>query len=159
MSEDRSMVGTGKQFVSFLLSGEEYAIDIMRVQEIIRISSITRVPKMPDFVEGVINLRGKVIPVVDLRARFELEKQEDDKHSRIVVVELSGKITGLIVDSVSQVLNISNDEIEPAPSIGSKVSSEFILGVGKVGERLIILLEIDKILSGQEISELAEVDD
>lgn len=159
MSEDRSVVGAGKQFVSFLLSGEEYAIDIMRVQEIIRISSITKVPRMPDFVEGVINLRGKVIPVVDLRTRFSLEKQEDDKHSRIVVVEIAGKITGLIVDSVSQVLNISDDEIDPAPSVGSKVGSEFILGMGKVDERLIILLEIDKILSGQELSELKEVED
>lgn len=151
MEEKKAASSTVNQYVTFILDGEEYAIDIMCVQEIIRLSTVTKVPRMPEFVEGVINLRGKVIPVIDLRSKFGLAKSESDKNSRIVVAEVSEKITGLIVDSVSQVISISDQDIEPAPSMGTNVNSEYIFGMGKVGERLIILLDIDKILSESEV--------
>jgi purine-binding chemotaxis protein CheW len=151
MEEKKAASSTVNQYVTFILDGEEYAIDIMCVQEIIRLSTVTKVPRMPEFVEGVINLRGKVIPVIDLRSKFGLSKSESDKNSRIVVAEVSEKITGLIVDSVSQVISISGDDIEPAPSMGTSVNAEYIFGMGKVGERLIILLDIGKILSESEV--------
>jgi purine-binding chemotaxis protein CheW len=151
MEEKKAASSTVNQYVTFILDGEEYAVDIMCVQEIIRLSTVTKVPRMPEFVEGVINLRGKVIPVIDLRAKFGLEKGESDKNSRIVVAEVSEKITGLIVDSVSRVISIADQDIEPAPSMGTNVNSDYIFGMGKVGDRLIILLDIDKILSDVEV--------
>lgn len=134
------------QLVTFKLGDEEYGIDILKVQEINRMTEITSMPKAPFFVEGVINLRGKVIPVVNLRKRFGLGLKEIDSQSRIIVVDI-GSTVGLIVDSVSEVLRISSDTIEPPPPITGGVGSEYIMGIGKLEDRLIILLDIDKLLS------------
>lgn len=157
MSEDRSMSSDGQQYVSFLLAGEEYGVEIMKVQEIIRFTQLTRVPHSSEFVEGVLNLRGRVIPVVDLRKRFNLEPSEHSRTTRIVVVEVSGRIVGMIVDGVSEVLHIDESEIEPTPPLCSTVNSEFIRGMGKVGERLMILLDIDRILTMEEKNAVAEI--
>ncbi|MFN3396063.1 MAG: chemotaxis protein CheW [Thermodesulfovibrionales bacterium] len=134
------------QLVTFKLGDEEYGIDILKVQEINRMTDITSMPKAPFSVEGVINLRGKVIPVVNLRKRFGLNLKEIDLQSRIIVVDI-GSTVGLIVDSVSEVLRISSDTIEPPPLITGGIGSEYILGIGKLEDRLIILLDIDKLLS------------
>ncbi|MFN3480202.1 MAG: chemotaxis protein CheW [Thermodesulfovibrionales bacterium] len=134
------------QLVTFKLGDEEYGIDILKVQEINRMTEITSMPKAPFSVEGVINLRGKVIPVVNLRKRFGLDLKEIDSQSRIIVVDI-GSTVGLIVDSVSEVLRISSDTIEPPPPITGGIGSEHILGIGKLEDRLIILLDIDKLLS------------
>lgn len=134
------------QLVTFKLGDEEYGIDILKVQEINRMTEITAMPKSPFSVEGVINLRGKVIPVVNLRKKFGLSMKEIDSQSRIIVVD-SESTVGLIVDSVSEVLRISSDTIEPPPPITGGTGSEYIMGIGKLEDRLIILLDIDKLLS------------
>lgn len=144
------------QLVSFHLSSEEYALDILRVQEIIRMQDLTRVPNSPPFVEGVINLRGRVIPVVGLRKRFGLDPLPADKHTRIVVVEVHGTVVGLVVDSVSEVLRVAADTIEPPPRLG-KVEREYVSGVGKLENRLLLLLDVDHLLSGHEQDQVGQV--
>lgn len=134
------------QLVSFHIGGEEFGLNILRVQEIIRIQQLTRVPNSPDYVDGVINLRGKVIPVVALRKRFGLENLAHDKQTRIVVVEVKGTVLGFIVDSVSEVLRIPTDTVEPPPRLG-KVEREYVSGVGKLDNRLLILLDVDRLMS------------
>ncbi len=144
------------QLVSFNIGDEEFAVDILRVQEIIRIVEITKVPKSPPFVEGVINLRGKVIPIIDLRKRFNLEERKTTKETRIIVVDIDGKVIGLIVDSVSEVLRLPSDTIEPPPPIVAGIESEYIKGVGKLDDRLLILLDLNKIFSSKEKELLAK---
>ncbi|MEZ7890863.1 MAG: chemotaxis protein CheW [Candidatus Wallbacteria bacterium] len=141
-----------QQLVSFRLGAEEYGLSIMKVQEIIRLQEITKVPQMPEFIEGVINLRGNVIPIIDLRKRFGLEIIEKTAETRIVVVSVRERVMGIIVDGVSEVLRLSDDQIEPPPPVVSNIGREYIKGVGKLEKRLLILLDIDKILSSQEHS-------
>ncbi len=144
------------QYLTFELGEEPYGLQILKVQEIIGMTSVTRVPRMPDFVRGVINLRGKVIPVIDLRSRFSLESQEQTERTCIIVVQIGAsghQVTlGIIVDQVSEVVDIGPDQIEPSPDFGTNVDTTFILGMGKVGERVIMLLDLDRVLSGDELS-------
>ena len=142
------------QLVTFNVGSEEFGVDILDVREINRMMEITRVPHAPDFVEGVINLRGQVIPVVDLRTRFRLGVVEHDKNTRIVVVELREKVVGFLVDSVSEVLRIPRDLVEPPPPIVGSVDSEYIQGVVKLEDRLLILLDLQKLLKSDEAQEL-----
>lgn len=148
------------QLVSFFLGEEEFGADILMVQEIIRMQPITRVPNAPHFVEGVINLRGKVIPIVDLRKRLNVSgTPEDTRRVRVIVVDVGGKITGFIVDAVSQVLRIPKNTIEPAPSIViAGIDSAYITGVSKLEDKLLILLDFNKILTKGEKQELVEVE-
>jgi purine-binding chemotaxis protein CheW len=143
------------KFLTFSLDREEYGLEILKVREIIGIMDITKVPQTPDYVEGVINLRGKVIPVIDLRRRFGLPRREYDEQTCIIVVESSSTM-GVIVDTVQEVHDISAEEIEPAPQLGTSVDTEFILGMGKVGEQIKILLDIDSVLNSCELVELAD---
>lgn len=138
------------QLVTFRLGNEEFSLDILRVQEIIRHMDLTRVPRTPDFVEGVINLRGRVIPVLDLRKRFGLPAEERTNETRIIVVDVDNRTVGLKVDAVSEVLRLPSDTVEPPPSIVAGAESEYIKGVGKLDNRLIILLDVSKILSRSE---------
>jgi purine-binding chemotaxis protein CheW len=138
------------QLVSFSVASEEYGLDILRVQEIIRTQQLTRVPNLPDYVEGVINLRGKVIPVVALRRRLGLESVVSDKNTRIVVVDVHGQTLGFIVDAVSEVLRISADTVEPTPRIGA-VEREYISGVGKLESRLLLMLDLERLMNQEEI--------
>ena len=133
------------QLVSFNLGSEEFGIDILRVQEINRMVDITRVPQAPFYVEGVINLRGKIIPVIDLRAKFELGARERDKNSRIVVCDVAGDIMGLIVDSVSEVLRIPGSLVEPPPAVVAGRQQHYVSGVVKLEERLLLFLDISKL--------------
>jgi purine-binding chemotaxis protein CheW len=134
------------QLVTFTLRNEEYAVDILNVQEINRITEITQVPNSPSYVEGVINLRGKVMPVINLRKKFNLEDKETDDTSRIIIMDIKGVTNGLVVDSVSEVLRIPTDIVEPPPPMSSDMNSKFIKGVAKLENRLIILIDIDELL-------------
>ncbi|MCK9239814.1 chemotaxis protein CheW [Desulfocurvus sp.] len=145
------------QLVTFSIGEEEFGVDILKVQEIIRTMEITRVPKAPDFVEGVINLRGNVIPIIDLRKRFGLETRAHDKHTRIIVIEINNMIVGFVVDSVSEVLRIPANTVEPPPPVVAGLESEYISGVGKLEDRLLILLDLDRLLSGEEKDVLSQV--
>lgn len=145
------------QLVVFDLANEQYGVDIAAVEGIIKMQAITAVPRAPQFVEGVTNLRGKVLPVIDLRRRFGLPRGEVSKDMRIVVVEMNGATVGIIVDGVSEVLRVNAEAIEPPSPIVTTVDSEFIRGIAKVNERLVILLDLGKVLSLQEQGALAAV--
>jgi len=138
------------KYLTLVLAHEHYGVPILKVQEIIGLQEITPVPRMPHEVRGVLNLRGRVIPILDLRSRFGLERGEDTKRTCIVVVQVAGAtgpvIMGVVVDQVSEVQDIPPEQVEPAPALGASVDTAFIAGVGKVGKRVVMLLDIDKAL-------------
>jgi purine-binding chemotaxis protein CheW len=146
------------QVVSFKLGSEEYGVDIAQVQEINRMVAVTHVPRAPQFMEGVINLRGQLIPIIDLRTRFAMPRAEHTKNTRIVVTEIGAKRVGMVVDSVSEVLRLPLDQVEDAPEMLTGVDTEYIRGVGKIEDRLIILLDLARIISGAEKRELEASD-
>lgn len=150
--------GKGGKYLTFSLGSEEYGIGIVKVKEIIGMMPITSVPRTPDFMKGVINLRGKVIPVIDLRLRFSMPETDYTERTCIIIVEIMGvsrDITiGIVVDSVSEVLNIKDEEIEKPPEFGSRLNTEYILGMAKLEGGVKILLKIDKVLGSGEMSTL-----
>ncbi len=147
------------EFIGFNIGEENFGVDIQTVKEVIRHKEITRLPKAPSFVKGVINLRGDIIPILDLRDRFGLEHREYNEMTRVIVVEVDDKSIGMVVDSVSHVQRIGEAEIEPPPPIVGGISAEYLRGVGKVGEKLIVLLNIDRILTVEEKVELDRVEE
>jgi len=149
--------GATRKYLTFALGEEEYGLEIMKVREIIGLMDITRVPRMPEFVRGVINLRGKVIPVLDLRMKFNMDKAEDTDQTCIIVVDIESTLMGVVVDEVSEVMNISEEDIEETPEFGARVNTEFILGIGKAPGRVVILLNIVKALSAEEIIAISEI--
>ena len=146
------------KYLTFALAEEEYGIGILKVKEIIGMMTITPVPQTPSFVKGVINLRGKVIPVVDLRSKFEMEAIDYTERTCIIVVEIKGKMEniqiGIVVDSVSEVINVKETEVEDTPAFGTSLDTEFILGIAKIEGNVKILLDIDAVLSAEELSKL-----
>lgn len=149
------------KYLTFKLGAEEYGLEILKVQEIIKMMDITKVPRTPEFVRGVINLRGKVIPVVDLRLKFGMQGKETTDKTCVIVVQVAhtgGRVTmGAIVDEVSEVLDIIGEQIEPAPEFGTTVDTAFILGMGKVGKKVIMLLDVDKVLSSRDMAAVTGV--
>ena len=158
-SAGAGLSGLAGKYLTFKLDVEEFGLEILKVQEIINMMEITRVPRTPAFIRGVINLRGKVIPVVDLRRKFEMESRENTDKTCIIVVTVrrsSGSVVmGIIVDEVSEVLDVAGASIEPSPEFGGVVDTSFILGMGKVGERVVTLLDVDKVLSGEDVAAVA----
>jgi purine-binding chemotaxis protein CheW len=146
----------GGKFLTFLMANEKYGLEILKVREIMGMMDVTSIPTTPAFIRGVINLRGKVIPVVDLRLKFGIEAKEDTQRTCIIVVHLTHTaqemIVGIIVDEVSEVLDIDQDQIEPPPSFGADIRTDFILGMGKVDHKVMTLLDIDRVLSEREIA-------
>jgi purine-binding chemotaxis protein CheW len=155
MADSDSAVATERQVVVFNLASEIYGVDVGAVREIIRVPDITRMPNAPDFVRGVMNVRSKLIPVIDLRPRFGMEPVEQTDESRIVVVDIGGESIGVMVDAVTEVLKIADDSIESASSVVSTAESSYIQGIANLGERLIILLALDKVLSEDDQVALA----
>lgn len=145
------------QLVSFKVGTEEFGVDILKVQEINRMLKITKVPNAPEFVEGVVNLRGRIIPVIDLRKRLSIENKEHDNKTRIIVVDINGNIVGFIVDEVNEVLRISKDIIENPPELVSQIDSDFITSVAKLEDRIIILLDLNNLLKTKEIEKMEDV--
>ena len=145
------------QLVVFELADEYYGVEIAAVEGIIKMQTITAVPHAPDFVEGVTNLRGSVLPVLDLRKRFGMTKTDNTKETRIVVVELGGNSVGMVVDGVSEVLRVPENAIEPPSPLVTSADSAFITGIAKVDERLVILLDLSKVLSTDESAALQSV--
>lgn len=139
------------QLVSFNLEKEEYGVDVLKVREIIRMSNVTRVPNTPGYVEGVINLRGKVIPIISMRRKFNLNEVENDKQTRIMVMDVDGQLMGFVVDAVSEVIRISGAEIQPPPAaVAGGVDQECIGGVVNQEQRLLMLLDLERLLSQEE---------
>jgi purine-binding chemotaxis protein CheW len=148
-------IQSGK-FLTFFLAGEEYGIEILKVHEIIGLLPITRVPQIRNYMRGVINLRGKVIPILDARLKFGMPAVEATNETCIIVVHIRGVEVGVIVDRVSEVVDIPDGEIEPPPSFGTGFNTEYILGIGKSQDRVKILLNIDRMLLGSEMAQLEE---
>ena len=146
-----SLTERAGQYLTFELGKEIYGLEILKVQEIIGMMNVTSVPRTPEYVRGVINLRGKVIPVIDLRLKFGMASQEDTSRTCIIVVQVRGadqQVTmGIIVDEVSEVLDVNPDQMEPSPSLGNGVEADFIFGMGKIGDKVVMLLDVDKALS------------
>ncbi len=149
------------KYLTFKLAAEEFGLEILKVQEIIKMMDITKVPRTPDFIRGVINLRGKVIPVIDLRLKFGMETKETTDKTCVIVVQVKRAgavvIMGTIVDEVSEVLDVTAEQIEPPPEFGTSVDTAFILGMGKVGKKVIMLLDVDKVLSAGELAAVAGI--
>lgn len=150
----------GGKYLTFALGNEEYGLEILKVREIIGYMDITAVPRTPSYVKGVINLRGQVISVIDLRAKFGMERAERTEQTCIVVVEIAQagrKLSiGIVVDRVSEVLNIASEHIEDAPTFGTAVETDFILGMGKLGDAVKILLDIDRVLTAEEVTTIVQ---
>jgi purine-binding chemotaxis protein CheW len=149
------------KYITFTLANEDYGLYILSVKEIIGMMRVTKVPKTPDFVRGVINLRGKIHPVIDLRKRFNLEMKEDDERTPIIIVEVrqgnSVQFIGIVVDTVSEVINVEKADIEKSPAFGRSMDTSFILGLAKINNRVVTLLDIDQILSSEHLAIVSEI--
>lgn len=156
-ADTTAKTGETLQLVSFCVNDEHYAVDILRVQEINRMMQITQVPESPDGVEGIINLRGRIIPIMDLRVRFGMTPQERTEDSRIVVVDAAGTTVGFIVDRVHEVLRIDSSTVDPAPAISGSVQSRYVRGVAKRDDLLVILLDLDALLGEEAAESLAKI--
>lgn len=153
--------GQQRQYLTFMLGGEVFAIGILSIKEIIEYGNLTEVPRMPEFIRGVINLRGAVVPVIDLGARFGKQATSVSRRTCIVIIEVEHEgeqqVVGVMVDAVNEVLDIAAGEIEPAPSFGAKIRADFIRGMGKVEGKFVIILDVDHVLSLDEMSSLAGI--
>lgn len=149
--------GAVTQWVTFSLENETYGIDVMRVQEVLPMSEIAPVPGAPPYVLGIINLRGNVVTVIDTRMRFGLASAESGSASRIVVIETGDQVAGILVDSVAEVINVREDEVDTAPNVGNEDSSKYIYGVVSRGEELLILVDVNKLLSREEWEEVSSL--
>jgi len=154
---DGQAVDRAGKYLTFALAEEEYGLEILKVRELISLCEITSVPRTPHFVKGVINLRGKVIPVVDLRLKFDMEAAEATEQTCIIVVQVNDIEMGILVDRVSEVLDIPGEDIENPPSFGASVDTDFIRGMGKAGGRVAILLDISKVLTDDDMSDMASI--
>ncbi len=151
MNQDNLLSADSNQFLTFTLGDEEYGVDILKVQEIKGYVPNTRIPNAPSDVRGVLNLRGTIVPIVDLRSKFNLGTIEYDQFTAIVVVVVQNRVMGMIVDSVSEVINIPPSDIQPPPDFGGNMNSSMLRGIAKVGDKLIIVLDIDTVLLGDNV--------
>lgn len=152
-TENRVDLEDSTNLVTFRLGSGEYAIDIMQAKEIIKMEKITLIPNAPDFVEGVINLRGNIIPIIDLKKRFNLEETEGDKNTGIIIVKIEDVDMGIIIDSISKVVSISNSDIQPPPPMLSGIGQKYIKGVGKLEDKLLVVLDLEKLFTTDEEDE------
>jgi len=141
----------GREFLAFTLGSEEYGIDILKVQEIRGYEAVTRIANAPEFIKGVINLRGIIIPVVDMRIKFNLGSATYDQFTVVIILNISGRVVGMVVDSVSDVTTLTPEQVKPAPEMGTAFSSDYMIGLGTIDERMLILVNIDKLMSSPEM--------
>jgi purine-binding chemotaxis protein CheW len=142
---------TTVEALAFGLGQEEYGVDILKVQEIREHDAVTRIANAPDYIKGVVNLRGNIVPIVDLRLRFSLDTREQAGAGVVIVLNVAGRVIGMVVDAVSDVVSLGADEILPAPRMGTTLDTEFLLGIGTIDERMLILLDIERLLSSDEL--------
>jgi purine-binding chemotaxis protein CheW len=148
---------SGGEFLTFRLGAEEYGIDILRVQEIRSYESPTRIANAPAFIKGVVNLRGVIVPIVDLRVKLGCEAVEYNEFTVVIVLNVAGRVVGAVVDSVSDVLELPHDSVKPAPELASSVDTSFITGIGNVGDRMLILMDIEAFMSSADMCLISEV--
>jgi len=161
MSSDESSNGLGaargalampNEFLTFTLGQEEYGVDILKVQEIRGYDTVTRIPEAPEFIKGVINLRGTIVPVVDMRLKFRLATAEYNEFTVMIILNVARRVVGMVVDGVSDVMQLSAEQIRPAPEFGSSVNTRFITGIGALDQRMLILIDIEKLMSSQDMA-------
>ncbi|ABE59374.1 MULTISPECIES: chemotaxis protein CheW [Chromohalobacter] len=141
-----------QEYLVFSLGSEEYAVDILKVQEIRGYENVTRIANAPDFIKGVTNLRGVIVPIVDLRIKFNLDKVEYEGQTVVIVVNVSDRIVGIVVDGVSDVMTLSSDQIKPAPEFGVTLSADFLSGLGSLEDRMLVIVDIEKLLTSEEMA-------
>ena len=161
---DGSVEDENREFLTFLLAGEEYGVDILRVQEIKGWDSVTNIPNTPEYIRGVINLRGTIVPIIDMRLRFNLEPKEYDATTVVIVLNVVNEVSadrtmGVVVDAVSDVYNVPLNDIKPSPDFGTSVDTEFVTGLATVGEVMVIVLDIDHMLNAAELAVLDTIAD
>ena len=150
-----NIVNDTTEVLSFKLGGEEYAISILKVQEIRGYDAVTRIANAPDYLKGVVNLRGIIVPIVDMRIKFNVGQATYDPFTVVIILNINGHTIGMVVDSVSDVVTLTPDQVKPAPDLGATVSGEYLQGLGTLGERMLILMDIDKLLGSEEMGLLA----
>jgi purine-binding chemotaxis protein CheW len=147
-----SHAGIGDEYLTFNLGGEDYAVDILKVQEIRGYENVTRLPDSPHFIKGVINLRGLIVPIVDLRLKFDLGEARYDALTVMIILNLGSRVVGIVVDSVSDVVRLPGEDVKPAPDLGGAVDTRFLKGVATVGERMLLLLDIERMMLSRELA-------
>ncbi|HJW54090.1 MAG TPA: chemotaxis protein CheW [Burkholderiaceae bacterium] len=148
-SADRDIAG--REFLAFTLGKEEYGIDILKVQEIRGYEAVTRIANSPDFIKGVVNLRGIIVPIVDMRIKFNLGEPTYDQFTVVIILSIAGRVVGMVVDSVSDVITLSPDQVKPAPEMGTALNTDYLIGLGTLDERMLILVDIDRLMSSAEM--------
>ena len=157
LSNQISFATDGGQYLTFRLGQEEYGVEILKVQEIKGYSTVTPIPNMPDYLKGVMNLRGTIVPIVDLRAKFAMAQADHNQFTVIIVVTVGTKVMGLLVDAVSDVLNIPKGDVQPTPDFGGQVDARYINGMAKTGDKLVVLLDIDRVMGGVDVAAMASL--
>ena len=150
-------LGNGQEFLAFKLGNEEYGIDILKVQEIRGYEAVTRIASAPEFIKGVINLRGIIIPVVDMRIKFQLGTPVYDQFTVVIILNVGGRVVGMVVDSVSDVTTLTREQIRPAPEMGSSFDAQVLMGLGTIDERMLILIDIDRLMSSPDMGLLEKL--
>lgn len=148
---------TGNEFLAFTLGKEEYGIDILKVQEIRGYETVTRIANAPDFVKGVVNLRGIIVPIVDMRIKFNLGEPTYDQFTVVIILNIGGRVVGMVVDSVSDVITLSPEQIKPAPEMGTALNTDYLIGLGTLDQRMLILVDIDKLMSSSEMGLIEKI--
>jgi purine-binding chemotaxis protein CheW len=139
------------EFLSFKLGSEEYGIEILKVQEIRSYEAVTHIANAPEFIKGVVNLRGIIVPIIDMRIKFKLGKAEYDQFTVVIILNVAGRVMGIVVDAVSDVINLSAEQVRPAPGFGAVIDTEYIMGLGTVEERMLILVDIEKLMGSTDM--------
>lgn len=148
---------TGNEFLAFTLGKEEYGIDILKVQEIRGYEAVTRIANAPEFVKGVVNLRGIIVPIVDMRIKFKLGEPTYDQFTVVIILNIGGRVVGMVVDSVSDVITLAPEQIKPAPEMGTAFNTDYLIGLGTLDERMLILVDIDKLMSSEEMGLIEQI--
>jgi purine-binding chemotaxis protein CheW len=143
---------SGGEYLTFILGNEEYGIEILKVQEIRSYEAVTKIANTPDFIKGVINLRGSIVPIIDLRMRFNLSEAVYNEFTVVIILNFNHRITGIVVDAVSDVLDLTNAQISPVPELVSSIDTKYLLGLGSVDERMLILIDIERLMTSQEMA-------
>ncbi|HEY8606438.1 MAG TPA: chemotaxis protein CheW [Noviherbaspirillum sp.] len=141
----------GQEYLAFTLGKEEYGIDILKVQEIRGYETVTRIANAPDFIKGVVNLRGIIVPIVDMRIKFKLGEPTYDQFTVVIILNIGGRVVGMVVDSVSDVITLSPEQIKPAPEMGTALNTDYLIGLGTIEQRMLILVDIDRLMSSTEM--------
>jgi len=147
----------GQEYLAFTLGKEEYGIDILKVQEIRGYETVTRIANAPDFIKGVVNLRGIIVPIVDMRIKFQLGEPTYDQFTVVIILNVAGRVVGMVVDSVSDVTTLSPEQIKPAPEMGTALNTDYLIGLGTIDQRMLILVDIDKLMSSAEMGLIEKI--